>query len=431
MVILILIFILLLLMGMPLAFTIGISSLTFFIVQSNLPLGIAVQKMIAATQSFPLLAVPFFVMAGNLMNAAGITERLVKFSTTITGHLTGGLAQVSVILSALMGGVSGSAVADAAMESRLLGPDMTKQGYPKGYSAAVIGLTSLITATIPPSVGLILYGFTGEVSIGRLFVAGIIPGMMMCGILMGTVYFTMKDKEKKGLCTIPKMERASKEAITKSMMESFWALLFPIVLIVTIRFGIFTPSEAGAFAVVYAFLVGTLIYKELSFKGAIEVLRQTINDNGMIMLIIACSGIFGYVIVYNQLPQTMAQFITGITTHPQLLLFIILSFLFVAGMFMEATVNTLLLTPIFLPIVKSVGIDPVHFGILMMTIITMGGMTPPVGVTMYTTCQLIGCPTEEYVKESVPFIAMIVLQVVLLALFPQIVMWLPNLLFPA
>ncbi len=430
MVVLGLLFILFLLMGMPLAFTIGISSLSFFIVQSNLPFAIAVQKMISATQSFPLLAVPFFVMAGNLMNAAGITERLVKFSTTLTGHLTGGLAQVSVILSTLMGGVSGSAVADAAMESRLLGPDMTKQGYPKGYSAAVIGLTSLITATIPPSVGLILYGFTGEVSIGKLFVAGIIPGVMMCGILMSTVYFTMKSKEKKGICVIPKMKKATAGEVFRSMFESFWALLFPVVLIVTIRFGVFTPSEAGAFAVVYAFIVGTFVYKELSFKGAIEVLRQTVNDNGMIMLIIACSGIFGYVIVYNQLPQTMAQFITGITTHPQLLLFIILSFLFVAGMFMEATVNTLLLTPIFLPIVKSVGIDPIHFGILMMTIITMGGMTPPVGVTMYTTCQLIGCPTEDYVKESIPFIAVIVLQVAVLALFPQIVMWLPNLLFP-
>ncbi|AOY77971.1 TRAP transporter large permease [Clostridium formicaceticum] len=423
-------FIVFLFSGMPLAFTIGISSLAFFFVQSNLPLAIAVQRLISATQSFPLLAVPFFVMAGNLMNAAGITERLVKFSITLTGHMTGGLAQVSVILSTLMGGVSGSAVADAAMESRLLGPDMTKQGYPKGYSAAVIGLTSLITATIPPSVGLILYGFTGEVSIGRLFVAGIVPGIMMCTILMGTVYFTMKSKEKKGICVIPKMEKATGKEILKSFIESFWALLFPVIMIVTIRFGIFTPSEAGAFAVVYAFIVGTFIYRELSFKGAIEVLCQTINDNGMIMLIIACSGIFGYVIVYNQLPQTMAQFVTGITTQPHLLLFIILTFLFVSGMFMEATVNTLLLTPIFLPIVRSVGIDPVHFGILMMTIITMGGMTPPVGVTMYTTCQLIGCPTEDYVKESIPFVAVIVVQVAILALFPQLVLWLPNLLFP-
>jgi TRAP-type transport system large permease protein len=429
MLILLIFFIVFLLSGMPLAFTIGIASLSFFVFGSNLPIAIAVQKMISSTQSFPLLAVPFFVMAGNLMNAAGITKRLVKFSTTLTGHLTGGLAQVSVILSTLMGGVSGSAVADAAMESRLLGPDMTRQGYPKGYSAAVIGLTSLITATIPPSVGLILYGFTGEVSIGKLFVAGIIPGVMMCVILMVTVYFTMKSKEKRGVCVIAKMKKASVGEVIKSFFESFWALLFPILLIVTIRFGIFTPSEAGAFAVVYAFFIGAFVYRELSFKGALEVLKQTINDNGMIMLIIATSGIFGYVIVYNQLPQTMAQFVTGITTQPQLLLFIVLLFLFIAGMFMEATVNTLLLTPIFLPIVRSVGVDPVHFGILMMTIITMGGMTPPVGVTMYTTCQLIGCPTEDYVKESVPFVSAILVQVAIMIFIPEVVLWLPNLLF--
>jgi tripartite ATP-independent transporter DctM subunit len=431
MLILAILFVILMISGMPLAFTIGISSLAFFFTQSDLPYAVAAQKMISATQSFPLLAVPFFVMAGNLMNAAGITKRLIRFSTVLTGHLTGGLAQVSVILSTLMGGISGSAVADAAMESRLLAPDMTKQGYPKGYTAAVIALTSLITATIPPSVGLILYGFVGEVSIGRLFVAGIVPGLLMCAILMVTVHLTMKSKERRGLFSIPKLPRASLRDLFDAALDSFWALLFPVVLIVTIRFGVFTPTEAGAFAVVYAFLVGVFAYKEIDPKNCWEVLRQTVNDNGMIMLIISCSGIFGYVVVYNQLPQTMAAFITGITAEPMLLMAIILGFLFVAGMFMEATVNTLLLTPIFLPIMKSVGVDPVHFGILMMTIVTMGGMTPPVGVTMYTTCQLVGSSTEDYVKESFPFVAAIVLEVVLLAVFPQIVMWLPNLIFPA
>ena len=418
-------FLILLLLGMPLAFTIGIASLVFFYFEPNLPFAIGVQRMISSTQSFPLLAVPFFVLAGNLMNATGITNRLIKFATVLTGHLIGGLAQVSVILSALMGGISGSAVADAAMESRLLGPDMVKRGYSKGYTAAIIGLSSLITATIPPSIGLILYGFVGEVSIGKLFLAGIIPGILMTLILMVTVYFTAK---KKNYDAVP-AKRASFKELMISTKESIWALLFPIILIVGIRFGVFTPSEAGAFAVVYAFLVGIFAYKELTVKKFIEVLKQTVNDNGIIMLIIACSGIFGYVTVYNKLPQTMAQFITGITTNPTALLFIVLTFLFVAGMFMEATVNTLLLTPIFLPIMKQAGIDPVHFGILMMTIITMGGMTPPVGVTMYTTCSLLDCPTESYVKESVPFVAAIIVEIIILAIFPQVFMWLPNIVF--
>lgn len=175
--------------------------------------------------------------------------------------------------------------------------------------------------------------------------------------------------------------------------------------------------------------MGKFVYKELTWETLKEVLRQTVRDNGIIMLIIACSGIFGYAIVYNRMPQTIAQWLLGVTNSPGLLLFIVLSFLFVAGMFMEATVNTLLLTPIFLPIMKSVGVDPVHFGILMMTIITMGGMTPPVGVAMYTTCSLLDCPTGEYIRDSLPFVAAILLEVALLAMFPSIVLFLPNLVF--
>ncbi len=419
------IFLVLLLLGMPIAFTIGISALAFVFAEEFIPLTIAVQKMISSTQSFPLLAVPFFVLAGNLMNATGITSRLIRFAHVLTGHLIGGLAHVSVVLSALMGGISGSAVADAAMESRLLGPSMIKAGYSKGYSAAVIALSSLITATIPPSIGLILYGFVGEVSIGKLFIGGIVPGLLMTFILMGVSWLTAKKRgygrARETRATLPEFKEAFK--------ESFLALLFPLILIVGIRFGIFTPSEAGAFAAVYAFVVGKFVYKELTWETLKEVLRQTVRDNGIIMLIIACSGIFGYAIVYNRMPQTIAQWLLGVTNSPGLLLFIVLTFLFIAGMFMEATVNTLLLTPIFLPIMKSVGVDPVHFGILMMTIITMGGMTPPVGVAMYTTCSLLDCPTGEYIRDSIPFVAAILLEVALLAMFPSVVLFLPNLVF--
>lgn len=419
------IFLVLLLLGMPIAFTIGISALAFVLSEEFIPLTIAVQKMISSTQSFPLLAVPFFVLAGNLMNATGITTRLVNFAHVLTGHLIGGLAHVSVVLSALMGGISGSAVADAAMESRLLGPSMIEAGYSKGYSAAVIALSSLITATIPPSIGLILYGFAGEVSIGKLFIAGIIPGILMTFILMGVSWLTAK---KRGY-GVAREKRATLPEFWTAFRESFLALLFPLILIVGIRFGVFTPSEAGAFAAVYAFIVGKFIYKELSWATLKEVLRQTVQDNGVIMLIITCSGIFGYAIVYNRMPQTIAQWLLGVTNTPGLLLFIVLTFLFVAGMFMEATVNTLLLTPIFLPIMKSVGVDPVHFGILMMTIITMGGMTPPVGVAMYTTCSLLDCSTGEYIRDSLPFVAAILIEVALLAAFPFITLFLPNFVY--
>ena len=418
-------FLVLLLLGMPLAFCIGIAGLSFFIFDPILPVAIGVQKMIASTQSFPLLAVPFFVFAGNLMNECGLTKRLIHLATVLTGHLIGGLAHVSVVLSALMGGISGSAVADVAMQSRVLGPSMTKEGYAKGYTAAIIGLSALITATIPPSIGLILYGLTGGVSIGKLFIAGIVPGVLMAILLMLSVKFTSTKRSYKPTL----LKRASFMEVLVALKDSIWALLFPIILIVGIRFGIFSPSEAGAFAVVYAIIIGFFVYKELTIKTFIKSVENSIKDTGMIMLIIACSGIFGYVIIYESIPQSMAETITTITTNPTILLVMILFFLLLAGMFMEATVNVLLLTPIFLPIVQSVGIDPVHFGILMMTIVTMGGMTPPVGVAMYTACSLLDCSATDYVKESLPFIFMILLEIALLVAFPQITLWLPNLTY--
>ena len=418
-------FLVLLLLGMPLAFCIGIAGLSFFIFDPILPVAIGVQKMIASTQSFPLLAVPFFVFAGNLMNECGLTKRLIHLATVLTGHLIGGLAHVSVVLSALMGGISGSAVADVAMQSRVLGPSMTKEGYAKGYTAAIIGLSALITATIPPSIGLILYGLTGGVSIGKLFIAGIVPGVLMAVLLMLSVKFTSTKRSYKPTL----LKRASFMEVLVALKDSIWALLFPIILIVGIRFGIFSPSEAGAFAVVYAIIIGFFVYKELTIKTFIKSVENSIKDTGMIMLIIACSGIFGYVIIYESIPQSMAETITTITTNPTILLVMILFFLLLAGMFMEATVNVLLLTPIFLPIVQSVGIDPVHFGILMMTIVTMGGMTPPVGVAMYTACSLLDCSATDYVKESLPFIFMILLEIALLVAFPQITLWLPNLTY--
>jgi tripartite ATP-independent transporter DctM subunit len=419
------IFAILLLLNVPLAFTIGISSLFFFIFNSSLSLTIPVQKMMAATQSFPLLAVPFFVLAGNLMNATGITKRLVKFSTVLTGHMRGGLAHVSCVLSTLMGGVSGSACADAAMEARILGPAMSERGYSKGYSAAVIGMTSLITATIPPGVGLILYGVTGEVSVGKLFIAGIIPGVIMMLALM----FTSGVIAKKRNYPVEREIPPTLKEVWTSLVDSIWALIFPLILIIGIRFGIFTASEAGAFAVVYAFIIGKYVYKELTMKDFFEVLKTTIADNGVILLIIMASGIFGYDIIYDKVPQNMALFITGLSSNKWMILTIVLTFVFFSGMFMEATVNTLLLTPIFLPIIKNFGFDPVYFGILFMSIVTMGGMTPPVGVTMYTTCSIMNCPIEEYVKESWPFVLTIIIEIVILAAFPGVITFLPNLIF--
>ncbi|PPC74994.1 C4-dicarboxylate ABC transporter [Pokkaliibacter plantistimulans] len=417
------VFIVLLLAGMPLAFSIGLAGMAWFL-QSPLPMAIGVQKVASATQSFPLLAVPFFVLAGHLMNRTGITDRLLTFSRVLVSWMTGGLAHVAILLSALMGGVSGSAVADACMEARVLGPSMIKAGYSKGYTSAVIAVGSLITATIPPSIGLILYGFVGNVSIGKLFIAGIVPGILMTLVLMLTAWRVAKARGYQPDST----ELPSFRSVMKSLNDSKWALLFPILLIVFIRFGFFTPSEAGAFAVVYAVVIGFFLHRQLSWADVRLSLKESVTDIGMIMLIIMFSAMVGYSIVFERLPQSLAQLIGGISQDPTLTLFLILGFLVIVGTVLEATVSVLLLTPIFVPIIHTVGIDPVHFGVLLMIVITLGGMTPPVGVAMYAVCGLLKCPTDRYVIESLPFIGAVLALVAVLAIFPQVVMFLPNLL---
>jgi tripartite ATP-independent transporter DctM subunit len=418
-------FLVFLAIGMPVAFAIGIAGLTFFLQHPELPFSMVVQLPLSQTQNSPLLAVPLFIFAGNLMNSAGITERLIRLSTLLTGHIRGGLAQVSVVLSTLMGGVSGSATADAAMEARLLGIGMVKKGYSKGYTASVIGFTSLITATIPPGVGIIIYGTTGDVSIGQLFMAGLVVGLIMMVMLMGTVAITARIRGY--LPERPK--RATLREIATSLGETIWALAFPILLLVGLRFGLFTPSEVGAFACVYGIFVGVVVYRELSWKKFLETLRTTVGDVGAVMFIIALSGLFRYGIPFEHVPEIMTTLITGFSTNPHLVLLIIIAFLIVAGMFIEGSVCILLFTPILLPMVTALGVDPVHFGLIMCTTITMGLLTPPVGISMYAVCTILECPTSAYLREMAPFLLTVIIELAALVYLPEVVLFLPRLIF--
>ncbi len=427
MTLIVIVFVILLVINMPIAFTIGIAGTVFFLTSDMIPFSITVQRVVAQTQSIAFLAVPFFIFAGNLMNKTGITTRLLRFASLLTRRMAGGMAQVNVVLSTMMGGISGSAVADASMQARILGLNMIKKGYPRGYSAGITCLSSLITATIPPSLGLILYGFVGEVSIGKLFVAGIIPGFLMMSFLMVTV--TITSRKNKYDMPDPNAEKITMKEILVDLKDSIWALLFPVILIVGIRFGLFTPSEAGAFAVVYAIIIGKFVYKELTWVKFKEALKDSLIDNGAIILIIALSGIFGYALSLENVPGIIGSSLIGISSNPQVMLIIIVLFLAVAGMFIDSNVSVLLLTPIFLPVVKSMGVDPVYFGILMMTIVTMGCMTPPVGTALYTVCQILDAPLEDFVRETIPFYLAVILLVIFLIFMPDVVMFLPNLIY--
>jgi tripartite ATP-independent transporter DctM subunit len=411
-------------MGMPVAFAIGISGAAFFLQNPQLPFTMTIQLAISQTQNFPLLAIPLFIFAANLLNETGITLRLIRLAGVLAGHMRGGLAQVNVVLSTLMGGVSGSAIADAAMEARILGTEMIKKGYSKGYTTSVTTITACITPIIPPSIGLILYGTIGEVSIGRLFAAGIVPGLMMMVFLMAAVSISSKKKKY-----LPERKRASPKEVVMALIDSIWALLFPFALIGGIRFGLFTPTEAGAFAGVYALAVGILIYRELTWERLKRALELTAIDIGSIMFIIALSGIFGYGLAYERAGDIFSRFMLGITNNPQILLLIIIGSIFIAGMFIESTVIILLFTAILLPLVSQVGVDPVHFGIIFMLVVVLGLVTPPVGVSMYTVCSILDCPIEDYLKECTPLITAIILVDVILLFFPDIVLFIPNLIF--
>jgi tripartite ATP-independent transporter DctM subunit len=417
-------FIIFLVMGMPVAFAIGIAGTLFFLQNPQLPFTMIIQLPISQTQNFPLLAIPLFIFAANLMNETGLTFRLIRLAGVLAGHMRGGLAQVNVVLSTLMGGVSGSAIADAAMEARILGIEMIKKGFSKGYTTSAVTITACITPVIPPSIGLILYGTIGQVSIGRLFAGGIVPGLMMMVFLMTAVSLTSK---KKGY--LPVRERPSLKEVLMAFVDSIWAFLFPIALIGGIRFGLFTPTEAGAFAAVYAFVIGAICYRELTWGKFKKTLEYTIMDIGSIMLIIAFSGIFGYGLAYERIGDVFSGFMLGLTGNPVILLLLIIGVVFVAGMFIESVVIILLFTAILLPMTSEVGIDPVHFGIIFMLVVVLGLVTPPVGISMYTVCSILDCSVEDYARDCFPFIAAVVFVNILLICFPDLVLFVPNLIF--
>lgn len=418
-------FTILVVIGMPMAFAIGISGMVFFLQNPSLPSTIPIQITVTETQNFALLAVPLFILAGNFLNNSGISQNLLKLATVLTGRLNGGLAQVSIALSTLMSGVTGSSIADAAMNARILGHQMLKRGFSRGYAAGVLSYGSLMAPIIPPGIGFILYGTVGQVSIGRLFAAGIVPGFMLWGALAIAISITAK---RRGYG--PEREKApTAKEVALASWGGIWAILFPIILLLGLRFGIFTPSEIGAFAVIYAVVIGFFAYRVLTLRSSIEAVEGSLVDVGAVMFLLALSAIFGYGIVFERIPEVISEWMLGLTSSPNIVLVLIVAFILLAGTFMEGSVLIIMLTPIFLPLVTEYGIDPVHFGLVFIIAATIGNYTPPVGAAMFVVCQVLRCPIGEYTRESMPFLIAVSLVSFLLIFFPGIVLFVPNLMF--
>ena len=412
--------------SIPIAYALFGSSLFYFaVIDTSSPVDLLLQKFVTSTQSFPLLAIPFFIMAGSIMNYAGISQKLMQFADVLTGHMSGGLAQVNVLLSMLMGGVSGSANADAAMQSKMLVPEMEKRGYDKAFSTAITAASSAVTPVIPPGINLIIYALIASASVGRMFAAGYIPGFLMTICLMVAVAIISKKRGYK-----PSREtRAKPMEILKQGFDSIWALLFPFGIILGLRIGIFTPSEAGAVAVFYCIFVGKFIYKELGKEHIIPVLKETILGTSSVVLIIVAASVFGYYLNWEQIPQHLTALLLNVTQSKYVMLMIINVLFLIMGMFLEGGAALIILAPLLVPVVTKLGVDPIHFGLICIVNIMIGGITPPFGSMMFTCCSITGCNLQDFVKESIPFIIALLVALLLITYIPMISLFLPNLLY--
>jgi len=408
-------------LGMPIFISMGISSFIYILTfHHNIPLLVIPTNMIGMLDSYGYLAIPFFFLAGDLMNTGGITKRLVDFAAALVGHIKGGLSHVSIIANMIMAGVSGSAIADASATGSVLIPAMKKDGYPAAYSAAVVAAAATIGPIIPPSIPMVIYGLLVNVSIGKLFLAGAVPGFLMGLYLIITSYLISKKRN------FPARARATFKQMVWAFLRSFFAIMMPLIIILGIVLGIVTPTEAGVVAVFYALFVGLFLYRELHWKDVPRIFRDSMISSSYIMIILASSGVFSWLIASMGAGEILVQFFTSISTNKWVILAILNAFFLLWGCLLDPNTGLVVVVPMLVPLIEKLGIDPVHFGVVIILNLMIGLVTPPVGFLAYLTTTIAGARFEQVVKESWVFILALVLALITSTFFPGLVLWLPR-----
>jgi tripartite ATP-independent transporter DctM subunit len=399
-------------------------SAVYFILNPIVNPIIFAQQAVGGAESISLLAIPFFVCAGVLMNYTGVTKRIMDFCEVITGRMSGGLAQVNVLLSALMGGLSGSNIADAAMQSKMLVPEMEKKGFSKPFSSVITATSSMITPLIPPGIAMILYGSIANVSIGKLFISGVGIGAMLTIALMLIVTVISK---KRGYAPI-RTEKLTKDQIVKASKPALLPLLLPIFIIGGIRLGIFTATEAGAASIIYAFILG-LVYKELKLKDFLTSIKETITTTSSIMLIVAAATVFSWILTKERIPQQLTEWLVVTIDNKYVFLLIVNVFLLIVGMFIEGNASMIILVPLLAPIAREFGINEVHFAMIYIFNNAIGALSPPMGTLMFVTCGITKCKTKDFIKEAVPFYFLLFVVLMLITYVPFFSTGLVNLFY--
>ncbi|WP_261131605.1 TRAP transporter large permease [Bacillus sp. Marseille-Q3570] len=422
--------------GFPVAFAMGLSSM-IAMSNSGIELQVAVQRIFATLDSFPLMAIPFFILAGSIMEYSGISQRLIDFANSLVGKMTGGLAMVTVVTAMFFSAISGSSAATVAAVGSILIPAMVKRGFPRPFSTSVQAVSGELGVIIPPSIPMIIFALTAgvSVSIGDLFMAGVGPGILIAASLMLTIYIISKVKGYGDLKLDPdsaetkrENELMSTKGRLKAFKNAFLPLLMPVIILGGIYGGIFTPTEAAAVAVAYAFLLGLFIYRSLNLSNLMEVLRNSVLSTAIIMFIIGNAGLFGWVLTAQRVPDLAAEWFLSISENPFVFLIMVNILLLVVGMFLETGAAIVIMAPILTPVAFEFGVDPIHFGIIMIVNLAVGMLTPPIGVNLFVSSQIAGIRIEQILKPLIPFYIVLLIDIILISYLPQISLWFPAVL---